>query len=244
MVQGRSRKMEFAAAYVAEPNGNKTLAALNAGYAKSGAWKTAERLLKDPEVIAEIRRLQDERSQRVDISADKVLEMWWAEANFDPVEISQLRRVCCRYCHGKAHRYQYKQSEWDELLAKAESSGSGAPPPKRGGVGFNESARPHSKCPECHGEGVEKVFTADSRDLTKAQRRMISSIKQLRGGGVEIKFREPGRALENAARHLGMFVEKVDINVKYGLADRLAKARKRVHGESAGARPVDEEGAE
>jgi len=234
-------KMDFAAAFVAEPNANATQAALNAGYAKSGAWRSANRLMKDPEVIAEIRRLQEERSERVDISADKILEMWWAEANFDPVEISQIRRVCCRYCHGKGFRYQYRQSEWDELLANAEGSGSGQKPSPRGGIGFNETARPNHKCPECHGEGIEKVFMADSRDLTKAQRRMISSIKQLRGGGVEIKFREPSRALDNAARHLGMFVDKVDINVKYGLADRVAKARKRVTGEKPGTRPADDE---
>jgi len=38
---------------------------------------------------------------------------------------------------------------------------------------------------------------------------------------------DKGAALANAMRHLGMFNDKLDVNVTSSLADRLARAKKR-----------------
>lgn len=217
------RQLAFVQAYVADPDLNATRAMLAAGYSPNNVGPAATRMMLNPKVREEIQRIMRGRAKRKNISADKVLEMWWEIATGDRTEFVNIAHVNCRYCHGKDHHYQYKHSEYMELL----DASKGKKPAAKGGTGFNEFADPNPDCPNCFGEGIQRLLSVDTRHMPDAAKRLITKIKPGKDG-LEVTFRDPDKALESVARHLGMFVEKIDINVKHGLAERIAKARARV----------------
>lgn len=53
----------------------------------------------------------------------------------------------------------------------------------------------------------------DTKDLTKEQKSAIAGIKQT-ANGIEIKTNDKVKALELLGRHLGIFNDKLDVNVK------------------------------
>lgn len=218
------RQLAFVQAYVADPDLNATRAMLAAGYSPNNVGPAATRMMLNPKVREEIQRIMKGRAKRKNISADKVLEMWWEIATGDRTDFVNIAHVNCRYCHGDGHRYQYKHSEFMELLEHSKAKNG---PPVKGGTGFNEQADPNPDCPNCFGQGVQRLLNVDTRHLPDAAKRLITKIKPSKEG-LEVTFRDPDKALESVARHLGMFVEKIDINVKHGLAERMAKARARV----------------
>ena len=48
----------------------------------------------------------EERAERTGIAADHVVQRLWAIASADPDELIEHRRVCCRHCYGRKHRYE------------------------------------------------------------------------------------------------------------------------------------------
>lgn len=75
----------FCLEYLADFNG--AAAAARAGYSKKTANRIADENLSKPDIQAEIRRLIDERSARLEITADEVLKELWnlASSNIYPV---------------------------------------------------------------------------------------------------------------------------------------------------------------
>lgn len=82
-------------------------------------------------------------------------------------------------------------------------------PTDAGGYGFDRLLRPHPKCPYCRGEGHPELHIADTRDLSPKAMQLFAGIEQTQAG-IKIKFRDQDKALENIAKHLGMFVDKVE----------------------------------
>jgi phage terminase small subunit len=66
------KQQRFCQEYIVDLNATK--AAIRAGYSHKTASSQGERLLRNVEIQAEIQRLQSERSQRLDITADDVLK--------------------------------------------------------------------------------------------------------------------------------------------------------------------------
>jgi phage terminase small subunit len=52
-----------------------------------------------------------------------------------------------------------------------------------------------------------EVHAADTRTLSPKAKLLYAGVKQTRDG-FEIKMRDQDKAMENVAKHLGMFVEK------------------------------------
>jgi phage terminase small subunit len=76
----------------------------------------------------------------------------------------------------------------------------------------------------------------DLTNLPPEATKVISNINQVRrveGGGkvtttrTGLKIHDKLRALELIGKHLGMFRERVDVNVRVGIGDRLTEARER-----------------
>jgi phage terminase small subunit len=215
---------------------NATQAAIRAGYSVKTAQMQSSRLLSNDMVDAEIQAAIAERSEKTEILAADVLERWWAIANADAGELSAYRRLACRYCHGKNHKYQWiDEQEYNQAvqqaLAQAAELEDEAPvmmPSIDGGYGFSKSADPHPDCPHCDGEGIADVWFADTRKLSPGAAMLFDGVKQT-NQGIEIKVRDRDAALANVARHLGMYNDKVQVEV----TDRSAildKARKRAGG--------------
>ncbi|MGG1643026.1 terminase small subunit [Paenibacillus sp. NRS-1782] len=206
---------------------NATQAAIRAGYSERTARKIGNENLTKPDIQAAIDKAINKRAAKVEITADMVLQRWWDIATADPNDIIHLRRTCCRYCFGKDHQYQWKDEyEYERAVSRAEDEAQRQSeekgkeiqpliPSDAGGYGFDELERPHPKCPNCLGEGRADVHIEDTRHLNDKAKLLYAGLKTTTTG-IEIKMQDQGKALENVARHLGMFKDKVELTGNEG----------------------------
>lgn len=180
---------------------SRTEAYRKSGYAGEGAvaWAAASRLLRNVKVSRYVHHLRNERQKRYAAELDDVIGQLTAIINADPNEISQYRRVNCRYCWGSDHKYQWRDiAEQLSAERKAESDGA-APPDTFGGIGFVDNADPNPECPRCNGEGVGEPFFADTRDLEGDARYLLQGVK-LGKFGIEILTADKDSARKELAR--------------------------------------------
>lgn len=202
------KQQRFAEEYLVDLNA--TQAAIRAGYSKKTAASQGERLLRKVDIQFEIQNGRKKISESTQISAEAVLKRWWQLANADAAELSQFRHYSCRYCHGKGHEYQWiDEAEWAQSLAAAQREDENAVVDNSGGYGYQRTKDPHPDCPKCEGEGLPETWFADTRKLSPAASALFDGVKQTQNG-IEIKTLSREKALENVAKHLGMFTEKVD----------------------------------
>ena len=224
------RQSRFVDEYLIDLNG--TQAAIRSGYAKGSADVASARLLANDRVMSVIRDRQKARQERTEITADMVLKRWWEIANADPNELIQFRRENCRYCHGEDHEYQWiDEAEYQRACDEAgdDDDEDKKLPSAAGGFGFRENRDPHPDCPICGGEGRGRVFAQDTRRLSGPARLLYDGVKQTKEG-LEIKLLDRGKALENVARHLGMFNDK--LTLKGDAENPLTLLLKQVSGSS------------
>ncbi|WP_411193767.1 terminase small subunit [Raoultella ornithinolytica] len=180
---------------------SRTEAYRKSGYAGEGAvaWAAASRLLRNVKVSRYVHHLRNERQKRYAAELDDVIGQLTAIINADPNEISQYRRVNCRYCWGSDHKYQWRDiAEQLSAERKAESDGA-APPDTSGGIGFVDNADPNPECPRCNGEGIGEPFFADTRDLEGDARYLLHGVK-LGKFGIEILTADKDSARKELAR--------------------------------------------
>ncbi|WP_127580172.1 terminase small subunit [Paenibacillus koleovorans] len=197
---------------------NATAAYRRAGYKGKGnvAEVNASRLLSNAKVQEYIQTRQKAREKRTEITQDMVLQRWWAIANADPNELIYHRRVCCRHCFGVDHAFQwideeeYKRAVESARFVAKQNKQKPVIPLNIGGYGFDPTIRPHPKCPACYGEGHGDVKVMDTRDLTPEVRMLYAGVKVSKEG-IEVKMRDQDKALENVARHLGMFKDRLEL---------------------------------
>ena len=201
---------------------NATQAAIRAGYSQKTAGQQGERLLKNVEIQAALSERMNDRQKRTEITQDMVLQRWWQIATANPNELISYRRVCCRHCFGEGHEYQWKdREEYEQAIKAAIKAAEEATmetgievkprlPTDDGGYGFDPTIKPHPKCPKCNGEGHGEVFAQDTRELSPEAQALYAGVK-ITKDGLEIKMQDQGKALENVARHLGMFNDKVTL---------------------------------
>ena len=172
-----------------------------AGYKCEGdnAYFAASQIYRNIQVRCYIHAIRNERQKRYAAELDDVIGQWTAIINADPNEISQYRRVNCRYCWGSDHKYQWRDiAEQLSAERKAESDGA-APPDTSGGIGFVDNADPNPECPRCNGEGVGEPFFADIRDLEGDARYLLQGVK-LGKFGIEILTADKDSARKELAR--------------------------------------------
>jgi phage terminase small subunit len=196
---------------------NATQAAIRAGYSADTAYSIGHENLKKPEIVAAIAEAQAARADRTAITADRVLRHWFDIATADANELSEMRRVNCRHCWGEGHAYQWTEAEFENACRTA-AKGEQAEPENIGGLGFDRTRPPHPDCTECMGEGHETDFFHDTRKLKGGARLLYAGIKRTKDG-FELKTRDQDKAMENVARHLGMFVDKFEGKVAHAYSE-------------------------
>jgi len=210
---------------------NATQAAIRAGYSPKTANEQGARLLTNVSVQEAIQKAMSKREQRTEITQDMVLQRWWSIATADPNELVHLRRLCCRHCFGIGHEYQWRdEKEYEEAVEsviKEAQANDEKPviPSDLGGYGFDRLLKPHPKCPICRGEGCVDLHMADTQATSPQARLLYAGVKQTQAG-IEIKMQDQGKALDNVARHLGMFTDKIEhsggttntVNIMAGLS--------------------------
>lgn len=206
-----AKQQRFVDEYLVDLNG--TQAAIRAGYAPGSADVTAARLLGDARVQAYIQKRMKDREERTGITQDMVLQRWWEIATADAAELSAVHYRCCRHCYGDGFALQWiDEAEFERAVANALAND--APPPSDdGGYGFNPTLNPHPKCPKCFGEGHVHIHLGDTRKLSAAGRLLFDGVKETKFG-IEIKVQDRSKALENIAKHLGMFKQEVNLGLQ------------------------------
>lgn len=181
----------FALEYIIDFNGKE--AAIRAGYKPNYASQQAHRLLNDERVLSAITDAIAERKKRLFITQDQVVTMWWQIANADYNELSSVRRVACGYCYG------------DNITMGDDDDAREIDP----------SRDPNPDCGICKGEGAPHVYIADTSKLSPSAKLLYQGAKETKFG-IEIQTADRMKALDNVARHLGMFKDKVEHTGKDG----------------------------
>lgn len=189
---------------------NATQAAIRAMYSENSAGQIGHELLKKPEIQAAIAERQEELAIHAGITPEWVVAQWAKIAHADPNDIVQIRRTCCRYCHGFDHFYQWTPAEYAAAVDRAIASQQAAPD-GMGGFEFNPNAEPAEDCPECGGLGIQDVILADTRKLTGAAKVLYAGAERTRNG-IKVIMRDKDAATQNLARYLGMLVDKKELS--------------------------------
>lgn len=176
--------------------------------------KKAYQLMSTEKIRARIGALQNAAAKLVIGDKAAVLQEWWDIATADNNELSSYRRVCCRYCYGKDHKYQWADKE-EFLRTTAEIMDGNnrrkkpdALPVDDGGYGYAKNASPHAFCPKCRGEGEGEAFFADTTKLKGKARKLYAGVEKTKDG-LKIKTRDQDKALEQFAKLAGMTVPQV-----------------------------------
>lgn len=210
------RAERFVAEYLVDLNGRQ--AAIRAGYSPDTARQIASELLAKPEIQAAVEVRQKAMIDSLGVTSELVLSRLHAIATADPRELSELHRGCCRYCWGKDHKYQRTPQEmrearsaWEEEQKASQDKGAEVVKPfvEGGGVGYNPKRDPNPDCPECWGDGEERVVFKDTRDLSPAARLLFAGVEQTQNG-LKLRTNSQPDALLNIGKHLGMFKSKVE----------------------------------
>lgn len=203
---------------------NATQAAIRAGYSVKTANEQGARLLANVSVQEAIQEAMNKRSERTEITAEMVMQRWWDIATANPNDLIHTRRLACRYCYGIGHQYQWLDEEefteaYRQALDRAESESKKQDmpietilPTDEGGYGYDRLADPHPECPKCRGEGRLDLHIEDTRKLQGGARLLYAGVKETKVG-VEVQMHDQMKALENVARHLGMFKDKLDVKL-------------------------------
>lgn len=207
-----AKQQRFVDEYLVDLNG--TQAAIRTGYSAKTANVIASELLTKPNIVFALDKARKSLQQRTEITQEMVLERWWKIATANPNELIAYRRNCCRHCFGEGHEYQWiDEDEWAHAVRMAEILAGDKPaivPSNAGGFGFDETIRPHPKCPKCQGEGIGQVFASDTRHVSEQAQALYAGVK-ITKDGLEIKMQDQGAALTNVARHLGMFNDSLKL---------------------------------
>jgi phage terminase small subunit len=228
------RRERFVAEYLIDQNA--TQAAIRAGYSAKAARVTGHRLLTDAAIQAKVKTGQEKIAERLELSTIDIARHLAAIITADPGELIEFRRVCCRYCWGIGNLYQRTPQEmrdarksYDDGLKESEDPETLAEFDEQGGIGYDARRDPNPECPECYGEGEEKPFPKDTRQLSPAARALYAGIKINAHGGLEVKMHSKEKALELYGRHLGMFKDKLEVEVTDNRADAMKAARERAN---------------
>lgn len=188
-------------------------AALEAGYSITVARTRAYQWVSDRELkpwqYDYIQAGLEAKRGKFSITTQQVLHRLWLIASADPNELIELRRVNCRFCRGEAHEYQWREREYMQAVKHAERDREPMPD-YAGGFGYDDTLDPVPECPECKGEGVERVIPKDTRNLSPSGRALFAGIEKT-AQGLKVKTHDQLAALDKIGKHLGMFVDRKEL---------------------------------
>lgn len=174
----------------------------------------AAMLMKKPDVVAFIQDVRAELSGTALYDLKQLIIDLVQVASADVNEIVQIRRECCRYCHGENHLYQWAEweyydaiNDYNKRLFKWEADGSQGPQPEapepQGGFGWHPNRAPHHDCPRCYGNGHVHEWVADTRFISPGARKLLAGTKRDKNGNLEIVLNSQDKARDQLLRVFG-----------------------------------------
>lgn len=203
---------------------NATQAYDHAYEARGGKYETRRddgaKLLSDPKIKAAIALRSRIATEETGHDVLWLLRRFLDISTADPRELIGLKIGCCRYCWGEGFGYQWREREYLEQLQEAERLQAEAMrrggdanviawPDPAGGFAFNATRPPHPDCPQCHGEGVERVVPRDSDNFSDQALLLFGGVKRKADGSLEIIIADRQKAAELAGRIMGAFKDNV-----------------------------------
>ena len=178
---------------------------------------SAYKLSVVPHVAARIMELKAQKAAMAVGTATfdvrKLFDTYMEIAFADPNELIGLKVGACRYCHGEGHAYHWREREYLDALAKWEREPDGPMPDIAGGFGYKHFVDPHPDCPECGGDGLERVVPRDSGKLSPGARLLYRGAQQTKDG-IKVLIADKDKALENIGRILGAFDDKLRVDLE------------------------------
>lgn len=206
------------------------------------AQVAASRLLNSVKGRAYLAKRAKAMFERVEGQQDRLMQTLTFAAYADANELVSHRVGCCRYCWGKAYRYQYTAGEWEQALLKWEEKRARAieaekPDPgemdTKGGTGFLKTREPNPDCPECCGEGEARIVFKDTEKLSPAALTLYAGTERTKDG-IKVNLHSQDKAREMLAKILKMYDESAKVNVTVDVAkleaeygDVMRRARER-----------------
>lgn len=236
------RMLIFAKEYVKDSNG--TRAAIAAGYSPRSAAVQATRLLANPGVQAVIRAAVEQRMLEKGMEPEDIVRRWTEVALLDMSEFVELRRVPCEYCYSEdgeplmtEQDYFFKQKEHNKERAARRridpDDDIGEFPPKHHFKFVDLRKRPDPDCKFCFGVGREMRILKDTRDLSPAARYAFCGVEDIKGS-LNVLTLSKANALENLAKHLGVYRDKEAQETAAGPTEAILDAlHEKIMGESA-----------
>lgn len=236
------RELRFCREYVLDQNGTRAFMRATACKNERTAGTESWRLLKKPEIQAQIALEREDLQRRTGVTTEELVRELVSIVRADPRDLVEYFVGACRYCHGLDHRYHRTQAEYDRDLANFENTGQ---LPRRlrwkadegevqdwdaeGGPGYDRNADPHEDCPECGGRGVGHTILKDTRLLSVDAARLYAGVKESKDG-IEVKTHSKDAAIDKLLRILGGY--KVD-NEQKKPADALTSLLEAICGPKA-----------
>lgn len=182
---------------------------------KPACEAAASRLLSLAKVQKAIAAGEEARLRRVEYSQDQMFNRLYSMLTADVGEIVEHRRENCRHCHGKDHKYLWKdEAEYERTCREIdESLPDGAKPDypsTDGGFGFDTHALPHPDCPNCSGEGYGRTHINDTRFLSPGARMLYAGVKETQNG-IEVKLNDQVAVARLMMQHMGMLDPKLTL---------------------------------
>jgi phage terminase small subunit len=143
--------------------------------ANAAAVAASQLILTNPNVRAAIKAEDERLQQKFDFTREDALRYFLGIAYADPAELMQLRHVSCDHC-------------WPT-------------DPKEGTGDWTE---PNPECPKCHGQGVPRLWFADTRRLSPQARRLFAGVHKGKDG-LRMLTHNQTEAAKEAARLIGAY---------------------------------------
>lgn len=167
-------------------------------------------LIAKLEVAERIKELREQAAEKAEWTIADALIEYRTIANADVNEVVGTRVGACRYCFGEGHQYHWKEREYLQACRRAEQDGLELPD-IAGGFGYRFSDPPHPACPECEGEGVQRVVPTDTRNLSPIGKLLYEGVK-MTANGPEIKIADRAKAREQGNRIKGAFIDRREVS--------------------------------
>lgn len=161
-------------------------------------------------IAARIAELKEASAAKAEWGVADALMDFLKVATADPRELIETRIGACRFCYGENHQFHWKEREYLEAVQRAEAAEEPLPDPA-GGFGYRRTAMPHPDCPECEGEGAQRIVPKDTAKLSPQALMIYEGVKKTKDG-YEIKIADRHKARENAARIIGAFVDRKEVS--------------------------------
>jgi len=197
----KTRRELFARAYIIDLNA--TSAAIKAGYSEKTAKSQGNRLLTNADVKARVAKLVAEKTQKLDISADRILEEL-AKLGFsnmlDYLAAEKKCSICSRYLRDDKHHNDGSEICLNAVIESGELS-----------LDFSQLTREQA--------AAIQEYTVDATGGTgDGERKLVLRTR--------FKLADKTKALELLGKYRKLFTERVEVTGLEGLADMLRTRRK------------------